>query len=64
MGGTQILSRIVGTKVASRLIMSGQTITAAEASQLNIVHMYSSDKFEQRVKEFATTLTNRALDSL
>ena len=39
MGGTQILPRIVGSKVASRLILTGETINAAEAHKLNIAHL-------------------------
>lgn len=37
LGGTQLLTRIVGSKKASELIMSGDFIDAKEAFQLNIV---------------------------
>lgn len=49
MGGTQILPRIIGTKLATKYILSGDTITAAEAGRLNIAHVYPADKFEQKV---------------
>ena len=39
MGGTQILPRIVGEKVAKRMIMTGLPIDAKEAHRLNIAHL-------------------------
>lgn len=36
MGGTQILPRIIGTKLATKFILSGETISATEARRLNI----------------------------
>lgn len=45
MGGNQHLTRIVGTKLASKLIFTGDVIPASEAARLNIAHVYPSDKF-------------------
>jgi enoyl-CoA hydratase/carnithine racemase len=39
MGGTQILPRIIGEKVAKRMILTGLPIDAKEAHRLNIAHL-------------------------
>lgn len=39
IGGTQILSRIVGTKVAQRMVLTGLPIDGKEAHRLNIAHL-------------------------
>ena len=46
MGGTQILTRIVGTKKAMKMILTGEPIDAQEASRLNIVHLLPKDTFD------------------
>jgi len=45
MGGTQILPRIVGDKVAKRMIMTGLSIDAKEAHRLNIAHLLPTENF-------------------
>ena len=41
LGGAQLLPRLVGTKVAQRLILTGETINAEEAQRLNIAYLIS-----------------------
>lgn len=43
MGGTQMLTKIVGTKIASQIIMTGEFISAERALQLKIVNEVVSD---------------------
>ena len=42
-GGTQRLIRVAGRTVALRLLLSGQTVTGAEACELGLVHAAASD---------------------
>ncbi|MDR0581252.1 MAG: enoyl-CoA hydratase/isomerase family protein [Holosporaceae bacterium] len=37
MGGTQLLTRIVGTKIAGKILMTGDLLSASEAKELGIV---------------------------
>ncbi|MDR2646197.1 MAG: enoyl-CoA hydratase/isomerase family protein [Holosporaceae bacterium] len=37
MGGTQLLTRIVGAKIASKILMTGDSLSALEAKELGIV---------------------------
>lgn len=64
MGGTQKLPRIVGEKVAMRMIMTGETINAAEAHRLNIAHLLPADNFEAKLAELISNMANKASDSL
>lgn len=64
LGGNQHLARLVGTKLASKLIFTGDKISAAEAGSLNIAHVYPADKFEEEVSKFTEKLINKPLDSL
>ncbi|MDR2067953.1 MAG: enoyl-CoA hydratase/isomerase family protein [Holosporaceae bacterium] len=43
MGGTQLLTAIVGPKVASEIIMTGEFFSAARALELNIVSQITED---------------------
>ena len=45
IGGTQILPRIVGEKVAMRMILTGLPIPAQEAHRMNIAHLLPTDTF-------------------
>jgi enoyl-CoA hydratase/carnithine racemase len=50
VGGTQILPRIVGEKVAKRMIMTGIPIDGKEAHRLNIGHLLPTENFEEKAK--------------
>jgi len=45
MGGTQKLARIVGEKVAMRMILSGELINSAEAHRLNIAYLVPVENY-------------------
>lgn len=45
MGGTQKLARIVGEKVAMRMILSGELINAFEAHRLNIAYLVPVENY-------------------
>lgn len=44
MGGTQLLTKVVGPKVAMKMILSGESINAQEAQRLNLVYLVESEK--------------------
>jgi enoyl-CoA hydratase/carnithine racemase len=64
MGGTQLLPRIVGEKVAKRMIMTGLPIDAKEAHRLNIAHLLPSENFESKINEIITAIASKSKTSL
>mgnify|MGYP001949988717 CR=1 FL=1 len=64
IGGTQFLTRIVGTKKATQMIMTGASISAEEAQRLNIAHLIPQANFEADLSKFADSLVNKASCSL
>ena len=64
IGGTQFLTRIVGPKVASKMIFTGEPINAVEAHRLKVAHLISPSGFEENLQKMLETLVNRAMDTL
>lgn len=64
MGGTQVLSRIVGEKVAKRMILTGLPIDAKEAHRLNVAHLLPGENFEQAATEIITAMAAKSADAL
>ena len=66
LGGTQLLTRIVGSKKASELIMSGDFIDAKEALRLNIVSkvLHSSADLKQETLSLAKKISEKSPTSL
>jgi enoyl-CoA hydratase/carnithine racemase len=64
MGGTQVLPRIVGEKVAKRMIMSGLPIDAREAHRLNIAHLLPTEGFEQAVADLVSAIAGKSGEAL
>ena len=64
-GGTQLLTKIVGSKKASELIMTGDFITANQALELDIVNrIIETEKLEEEVINFAKRIAEKPLLSL
>jgi len=60
-GGTQRLSRLIGTSRAKELCMVGERISAHQAYEWGILnHVYEDAEFAAKVKDFAHTLASRA----
>lgn len=64
MGGTQRFTRIVGEKTAMRHILSGEGLTGAEASRMNVATLVQAENFEANVDRLAKTIAAKALTSL
>jgi len=60
-GGTQRLTRLMGTGKAKEMIYTGKIIDAKTAEQLGIVNMVvPADKFKETVRQFALELASKA----
>lgn len=65
LGGTQLLTRIVGSKKASELIMSGDFIDAREAFRLNIISkIVSSADLKKETLNLANKIAQKSPTSL
>ena len=65
LGGTQLLTRIVGSKKASELIMSGDFIDAQEAFRLNIISkIVSSSDLKKETLDLANKIAQKSPTSL
>jgi enoyl-CoA hydratase len=64
-GGTQRLPRLVGQGYALQMILTGQSIDAAEAKAVGLVDaVYSPDAIDAEVKSLATAITEQPLSSI
>ena len=64
-GGTQRLTRKIGSNLANELIMMGRTVTAEEMWARGVVnHIYEKDGFSEDVEKFVAELANRPVDRL
>jgi len=60
-GGTQRLTRLIGSTKAKELVFTGKIIDAKTAEQLGILNMVvPSDRFRETVHQFAADLTTKA----
>lgn len=61
IGGTQVLSRIVGPKIASELLLTGRYITAKEAKELKIVsHISENGKLIDDAMKLAEKIVEKS----
>jgi enoyl-CoA hydratase/3-hydroxyacyl-CoA dehydrogenase len=59
-GGTQRMTKILGTAKAKELIMSGERISAEEAFKIGLVSkVFPVDSFDSQVREFASKLAQK-----
>jgi methylglutaconyl-CoA hydratase len=60
-----LLRRSVGEKIAFELVARGDRIDAAEASRIGLVnHVYATSEFDDRVRDFATSLAQRSASAV
>ena len=64
LGGTQTLTRIVGTKIGMKTILAAGIISAVEASRLGIAILLPSANFEDNVNDFIKKIVNKPFDSI
>ena len=65
MGGTQFLTRAVGTKVASEILMTGRFVKADEALQLGLINYLVEDDNEimEKTMGIAKEMANKSVMS-
>jgi len=64
-GGTQRLTRKIGSNLANEIIMTGRAVTAEEMWARGVVnHIYEKDSFNEKVEKFVAELTNKPVDRL
>lgn len=64
MGGTQMLTGIVGPKIASELLLTGRNISAKEAMELGIVSRISkNDMLMKSALDIATDIAKKSIMS-
>jgi len=65
MGGTQLLTRIVGPKLAAEFIMTGDFISAQKAKDLNIVSRITADnELMEKAIELAQKISQKSVTGL
>ncbi|GHT92812.1 enoyl-CoA hydratase [Alphaproteobacteria bacterium] len=64
MGGTQMLTGIVGSKIASEIMMTGRFVSAAEAKDLGIVsYLTEEDQHLEKAMELARKIAEKSVMS-
>jgi len=63
-GGTQRLSRLIGTSMALELIMAGRTVAAEEAATLGLVHRVLEGNLMEGTLAYARMITRFGLPAL
>lgn len=63
MGGTQLLPRLVGTDVATEMVLSARTVDGAEAARIGLATRVCPDPVEQAL-ELARTVAGRNPDAV
>lgn len=64
-GGTQRLTRKIGSNLANEIIMTGRVVTAEEMWARGVVnHIYEKDGFNEKVEKFVAELANKPVDRL
>ena len=65
MGGTQFLTRAVGTKIASEILMTGRFVKADEALQLGLINYLAEndDEMLEKTMEIAKNIAKKSIMS-